>query len=117
MKKNYKIVAVIIIGILASCKNDSKEIITICEVSNPIEDLTWLKTQVEHANTYHYYMMATYNNQTVFYNGNCNPAVNYQSSVYNCEGALIGYTNDLQNELKNATLLWKHTESDCDFEN
>ncbi len=53
--------------------------------------------------------------ETVFYNGNCNPLANYISSVYNCNGDFVGYTNDIQAELSDVSLVWKSENSNCNF--
>lgn len=99
--------------IIGSCKKEESN--SLCYVSNPIEELDWLKIMINDFSDYDYIMKANYNGETVFYNGNCNPAANYVSTVYNCNGDAIGYTNDLWDELSNDVLVWQNQESKCNF--
>ena len=89
-----------------------------CNVSNPIEDLDWLKQEIDDVkqDEYSYYVMATYEGETVFYYGNCNPVINYISIVRNCNGDSLGLTNDLYDELTDVSTLWKHEDSKCNFQ-
>lgn len=112
----YVATAIIIVSIaIVSCEKDDS---SPCDVSNPAEDIAWLKEAIEtmKQDEYSYYFMATYKGNTVFYNGNCNPAANYASIVRNCKGDHLGYTNDLQNNLTNKTILWQHEASQCNLQ-
>ena len=115
----YLGLAAIILSItLISCDNDdSKETNNTCNVSNPAEELAWLKEAIDKdkQDEYASYVMATYKGETVFYNDNCNPSISYVSIVRNCSGDNLGNTNDLSEELTNRTTLWKHQDSKCDF--
>jgi hypothetical protein len=88
-----------------------------CNVSNPAEEIGWLKDAIDNVkqDEYSYYAMANYKGETVFYYGNCNPAANYVSIIRNCSGENLGYTNDLQADLTDITILWKHENSKCNF--
>lgn len=109
-----------IVFALLSCEKDQSS--KNCDANDPTEELTWLKQsieEIEHDDTemakYSYYMSATYQNDIVFYYGNCHPLINYVSYVLDCEGKEIGYTSDLYNELSNHQVLWQHQESECNF--
>ncbi len=121
--KNYiflGLVAVIISTTLISCeKDDNKESINNkCNVSNPAEELEWLKDKIDNVeeDQYSYFVMANYKGETVFYYGNCDPLINYISVVMNCSGENIGYTYDLAEELTDRTILWKPENSECHFQ-
>ena len=108
--------------VFVSCEKDEKVSSGNCNVSDPLQELPWLKEALGEINQsdneladYAYIMSATYNGQTVFYIGNCHPAVNMQISVQNCEGEVIGDINDLAGELTNQKVLWKHENSPCHF--
>jgi hypothetical protein len=104
---------------LISCeKDDKKESNNKCNVSNPAEEIDWLKEAIDDVkqDEYSYFAMATYKGETVFYYGNCNPVINYVSIVQNCSGDNLGYTNDLYDELTEITILWKHVDSKCNFQ-
>lgn len=96
-----------------SCKKDQK-----CNVSNPVEELAWLKESINEVkqDQYSYFMMAKYKKETVFYYGNCNPVINYVSYILNCNGEPLGYTNELFNDLTDIKLIWKHELSACSFQ-
>jgi hypothetical protein len=105
---------------LISCEKDENKDTESnkCNVSNPIEDLDWLKQEIDDVkhDEYSYYVMATYEGETVFYYGNCNPLINYISIVRNCNGDSLGFTNDLYDELTDISTLWKHEDSKCNFQ-
>jgi len=108
------LVSIITFSVFLSCdKNDSES--NACNVSDPAEELPWLKSMLTDLSEYDYIMVANYKGKTVFYNGNCNPVVNYVSVVYNCSGDVIANTNDIRDELSNDRLLWKHVNSKCNF--
>lgn len=105
--------------VVVSCqKADLKREKNTCNVVEPTEELAWLKAEIDESrqDEYTYYVMATYKRKTVFYNGNCNPAVNYASSVRNCSGELIGYRNELAEEFTNETVIYQHENSMCSFQ-
>lgn len=100
--------------LVASCKEEEPEK-TPCYVSDPIEELVWLKQMITHLSDYDFIMIANYKGETVFYNGNCNPAANFFSVVYNWQGVLIASTNDVRNDLSNERLLWQSDNPKCNF--
>jgi len=97
-----------------SCEKEDSES-NACNVSDPAEELLWLKSILTDLSEFDYIMVANYKGSTVFYNGNCNPVVNYVSVVYNCDGDVIANTYDIRGELSNDRLLWKHADSKCNF--
>jgi hypothetical protein len=111
---------IIVTSTLISCEKDNNKDSgnNTCNVTNPAEDIGWLKEAIDNAkqDEYSYYVMANYKGETVFYYGNCNPAANYVSIIRNCNGDNLGYTNDLRDELTDKTILWKHEASKCNFQ-
>ena len=104
--------------IMTSCNysdNDDKN--NTCNVSNPIEDLTWLKdkiTELEQTSSYEsgeiYISQANYNGNTVFIMGNCCAVCNTIVPIYNCEGESIGYIGDDTFDstiLEKDVIIWK----------
>ena len=94
MKKTFLLLA--FIGFIVSCStDDDKDIDNTCNVSDPTEELGWLKNEIDTIkdDEFSFYTMATLDGETVFYNGNCNPAVNYISTLRNCSGEVLGNTN------------------------
>ncbi len=115
-----RIATLVIIFTLISCDRDENTDSddNKCNVTNPAEEIAWLKEAIDNVkqDVYSYYVMANYKGETVFYYGNCNPAANYSSIVQNCSGENLGDTNDLYYELTQITILWKHEESKCNFQ-
>lgn len=111
------LVALVISTTLISCEKDDNKasINNTCKVSNPAEELEWLKDKIENVedDQYSYFVMANYKGETVFYYGNCDPLINYISVIMNCSGENIGYTYDLAEELTDRTILWKNKDSKC----
>lgn len=107
--------------ILISCEKDksNEPIKNTCNVSYPAEEIAWLKAAIDNVkhSEYSYYSMANYKGETVFYYGNCDPAGNSFSIIRNCNGDSLGATNELYDELTDITILWKHKESKCNFQN
>lgn len=89
-----------------------------CNVSNPAEEIGWLKDAIDKVkqDEYSYYAMAHYKGETVFYYGSCNPLANFASHIQNCSGENLGNTNDLQDDLTDITIIWKHKNSKCNFQ-
>lgn len=114
--KLLRLTSILTLFIIISCDNEEPEN-NDCNVSNPTEELSWLKTMIIDSSEYEYIMTANYKDEMVFYNVNCNPLVNYASSVFNCSGDFIGNTNDIHDELSDDRLIWKHADSKCNFSN
>ncbi len=121
-KSNYLLAtaALLISLIVASCHEDKDSVANTCSVIDPIEELDWLKAHInslslseDELSKYSYYMTATYKKETVFYYGNCHPAINSIFYVVNCKGETIGNLNDLEAQLSNKRLLWIPEGSKC----
>ncbi len=105
--------------LLFSCEeDDNSNSDDICNVSDPIEELDWLKEAIESMkdDEYLYCKMAKYKGKTVFFWGSCDPLANGSSIVVSCSGENLGYTNDLYDELTEMAVIWKHEDSQCNFE-
>ena len=122
MKKNnllLEIATLLVCLVTISCHEKDENY---CKVTNPLEELVWLKTHIQELSQsedelskYSYYMTATYKKETVFYYGNCHPAINMAIIVMNCKGEALGNFSDLQQQLSNSKLIWIHEESPCNF--
>ena len=112
-----QIVILIAFTVMFSCKKDSDNT---CNVSNPAEDLAWLKNTIEDLKSlpdggmYSYISMAMYNGETVFLMGYCNPAANYVTPVFNCSGDSIGLIGEISmDSLTDQQVIWKSENSLC----
>ncbi|HEU5290312.1 MAG TPA: hypothetical protein VFU05_06695 [Cyclobacteriaceae bacterium] len=98
-----------------SCEDTSKS--STCDVANPAEDLSWLKTMIEswEANstiyTYQYVLQGTYLGQTVFIAANCCPFCDSYFPIFNCEGE--GLEGVIFQDIKNLKTIWKPDDSQC----
>jgi len=110
------LVVTIILSLFTIVSCEKEESNDSCNVSNPTEELAWLKTMINDFSDYEYIMSADYKGETVFCYGNCNPAANYIPAVYNCLGDVIGNANDIGDELSDFRLVWKHEDSKCNLE-
>ena len=91
----------------------------VCGVENPIEDLAWLKQEIENASIpnsseYSFLMQATYRGQTVFYFGFCNPLWNWATILRDCQGNQMSGEVSLT-DLVNEKVIWKPANSVCTF--
>lgn len=108
-----------------SCSN-SDDIINnsslICAIENPIENLNWLKSEIDilEKEAYNYVKQAKYNDQTVFVFANYNPFINSVFLVKNCEGNNIGIIGNREQDipfkiLDEGVIIWKADNSECDL--
>ena len=121
----YRLLIIYFFFILFSCTNsDNDDITNTCSVSNPIEDLDWLKLKIEELKQtnstiieYFYVSQNLYNDKTVFIFPNCCPQCSTIIPVYNCEGNTLGFVGDGNidtNILNNDIIIWKPENFACD---
>lgn len=99
MEKSTLSILISIFILSFSCKNDDDNLINTCSISNPIEELVWLKERIEqlsNSNTdgYFYVSQNTLNGETVFIFPDCCPVCDTVTLVYDCEGNNIGSVGD-----------------------
>ena len=101
---------------LVTCAKDQDD--APCGVDDLAGEIAWLKEQTEvyAEDEYSYYMMATLQARTVFYYGNCNPAINYASYLQTCQGDTLGFTTEFDDLLGNRQVVWKPENAVCTFE-
>jgi len=101
---------------LFSCSKIDKELAdNTCKVISPIEDLSWLKEEIEIMKDcrFCYVKMGSLDNETVFIVSNCNPLWNSISIISNCSGDAIGYGLEVESKIVNQVVVWKHMDSEC----
>ncbi|KAA5542398.1 hypothetical protein [Adhaeribacter rhizoryzae] len=115
------------ISIMAfSCEKEEgnfEPLSNICSVKNPVEELGWLKEEIQSRERtdseiykYFYILQAEYNQQTVFIYDNCCPMCSSVTPVYNCQGKLLFYLSNKPEEskrIKNAKIIWKPNNFAC----
>lgn len=102
-----------------SCDKKEDEPAFACGVSDPVANLPWLKQMSEEAaldesTQYSYIAQATYDDETVFYNGYCCPNCNWLLTLYDCSGNTIEKDYSIS-ELENNTVIWHPENSECEF--
>jgi len=127
MKKLFLFATVISLMAFSCEKEDEVHLLSssanTCTVNNPLEELTWLKAEVQRrqqnpsdVEKYFYIQQAEYNGQTVFIYNNCCPMCGTIVPVYNCQGERILNLSDKPEEgknLKNVRVLWKPSNYAC----
>jgi|SRR5690606_907650 hypothetical protein len=122
--RNTKLITALftLIMIAFSCHkdNDDEVLLIACDVSNPIEDLEWLKNRIDDleqtGNGEFYISQATHNGKTIFILANCCMACNSVIPVYYCDGKYAGYIGDdnlAWTLLDEDTVIWKPNNSKC----
>lgn len=110
MSKTFILLTLFLLIIILSCKKEDTAVVNPCSVTNPAQDLPWLRDRVasitQEDSSYQYIQQAEYNGQTVFYFGNCCPSCNTVAPVLDCQGELICYVYskecpDILDKLKN----------------
>jgi hypothetical protein len=88
-----------------------------CNTENPIEELTWLKDNIEekesqpHPGIGYYFYQGRYDKKDVFIADICCPACDYVILVYDCEGNTLNISADKVTDKK---LVWESDESPCE---
>ena len=126
MKTVYNILMVCLLFINCDNANDLN-IGTFCSVENPIEELAWLKNEIDdreqnitESSKYLYIMQSTHSGETIIIYGNCDPLINSVYPVYNCNGEFIGIIGqrigDIPFEVLSAgQTIWNINDFACDF--
>lgn len=111
---------------LISCSNDDNlPVIYACDVTNPIEDLQWLKGLVEELEKteseltqYFYIEQAEYQNESIFISNNCCPICSTIAPIYDCEGNNIGFLGDdnfNSSSISNRIVIYRFSEFGCEI--
>ena len=109
-----RILPILILAFLFSCQDTESP--AGCAVANPVEDLPWLKEQINStASTnliaYFYLVQGTYKGATVFTFLNCCPFCRFVPQILDCEGNVI--TNASITDVTNQKVIWRPAESVC----
>ena len=111
----------LIVLLALSCKDKVQPSFT-CDVKNPIEELPWLKTEIDRrekstsdVEVYFFIEQGEYNNQTVFLYNNCCPMCSTITPVYDCSGTKL-FDLSPGIEIKNIKIIWKPEGCPCQLE-
>lgn len=83
------LILILLLTSLTCCNDDDSN--PMCEFSDPIEDLEWLKEYTETTDCYTTIYQAIYDKQIVFYSVYANPAANtvWRITLWDCEGNTV----------------------------
>ncbi|RKN78435.1 hypothetical protein [Ulvibacterium marinum] len=103
--------------VLQSCSDDDDMIRPACGVDNPAKELSWLRTEIDNREAnitedtkYCYITQGEYEGQTVFVYWDCNPLIDKNIPVFDCDGNMLGGTpeNPISlDDLENQIIIWK----------
>ncbi len=116
--KPFILLTIVSLGLSVSCREETDPRKP-CSVDSPVEELPWLKDQIDEweATTwrqYAYVLQARYGYETVFIFGNCCPYCSTVVPIYNCLGEQIGTWGTIPDEmLEDQKLIWKSEDSSC----
>ena len=104
-----------------SCEKSSLKL-SKCEVEDPVKELEWLSRAIDEMGeqdsaiaNHAYIKMADYQGETLFYFGNCHPAINYASFLQTCVGDTLGDTAEFESSMKNSQVIWQKSPGTCNF--
>jgi hypothetical protein len=106
---------------LTEASLDSERLPAECGGNNPVENLPWLKAEIEAYRTpsmlYDVFVYtATYRGITVFFTSICCPACNVSPPIVrNCQGESLGMIGIdlLQSNLRDQKIIWKTENQIC----
>jgi len=125
MKFAYRILSIFFI--VLSCNSDDDQLIPFCSVDNPVEDLAWLKADIEEReqninenSKYYYIVQLIYKEESIIIYANCDPLIDSILPIFNCEGENIGYVGDENfsfgfDFLNKGQIIWKTNNFACEF--
>lgn len=105
-----------------SCSDDDDILLPACGVNNAIQNLEWLKAEIDRRNAnptedmkYCYIVQAKLDGEDVFIYEDCNPLIDKAIPFFNCEGTIINTQDNpigLDN-LRDKMIIWKRTDFVC----
>ena len=112
---------------LVSCGDDDNSMLLgACGVENPIEDLDFLRLEVERRNddtsedaVFCFIEQAEIDGQTIFLYNDCNPRINKAVPIFDCSGASIGNLGDENfdsDAITNRTIIFSPPDFACQFD-
>lgn len=113
-KTMTRILPFLMLAFLFSCQESESP--KNCAVSNPVEDLPWLKDAIKtsvdmNLTEYFYLVQGTYKGATVFTFLNCCPFCMTVPQILDCEGNVI--TKSSITDVMNQKVIWRPAESVC----
>lgn len=118
MKAGWSVLAVIFLAFSVAVSCDDDDAPTVCGVLDPVNDLPWLKAQVDRMDSdiskkYSYLEQAEYEGQTIFYFNSCCPMCLIIIIYYDCDGNKLDSVDP--GKVKNSRRIWAAEENECSF--
>ncbi len=112
--------------VLLSCSIDNDVIRPACGVDNPAKELSWLRMEIDmrKANItedtkYCYITQGEYEGQAVFVYWDCNPLIDKNIPIFDCDGNMLSGTpeNPISlDDLENQIIIWRPALFVCEPE-
>lgn len=112
--------------VMLSCSDDDAMARPACGVGNPAKELSWLKTEIDtrEANItedtkYCCSTQGEYDGRTVFVYWDCNPFIDKNIPILDCDGNILSGTpeNPISlNDLENQMVIWRPVVFICEPE-
>ncbi|WP_425638053.1 hypothetical protein ACPUEN_01405 [Algoriphagus yeomjeoni] len=118
MKKLINPIFLCCLLISVSC-TENEDPAMACGVSDPIENLPWLKQMAENASSgglseFAYIAKAKYKGKRVFYLGSCCPNCSWALILYDCERNTL--TDEIGfDDLEDTKVIWQTSDNQCAF--
>lgn len=123
MRAAYNVLIIAIL--LFSCDSNDNQLNFFCSVDNPIEDLDWLKNEIDEReqnitddSKYLYISQSSHDGESVIIYADCCPTCNSVYVVFNCVGENIGFIGDgnfTSETLSSGEVIWKTDKNLCSF--
>ena len=114
----YCIVSLLLVLAATSCHDECIDTWG-CGVTDPAEELLWLKERIDELQRarptltkYSYVQQAELKGQTVFVIDNCCPFCNSRPMIFNCAGEELA-EQGIRSLIRNEKVVWKPADSEC----
>ena len=105
---------------IAACDEEDINIPNTCGVSNPVEDLAWLKQKIQEEQnfspSFFTLFQSTYNGETIFILSACCPACNVAPAFFDCEGNQLEFSSIEFDKVADQRLIAKGKDVTCTFD-
>ena len=125
MKRFSSLFLLVTLLLYFSCDTDDVAVVPACGVTNPIEDLSWLRNEVarREANItefskFCFIVQAVANAETIFLYEDCDPLADKFIPVFDCDGTAVGRVGDENYPLEAITMreiIYRPSDFSCSF--
>ncbi len=115
-----RLIYILLILLATACDEEDINIPNTCGVSNPKEELAWLKQKIKEEQdfspSFFTVFQGTYNGKTAFIFSACCPACNVAPAVFDCTGNQLEYSSIEFDKIIDQKLIAKGKDVTCTFD-